>query len=96
MNYTEQPAKQSQPLPHRLTLEDRRRLSLTGVTEVDSFDENTVILRTAQGMLVIRGEGLQLKNLNLDGGQAAVDGTVHSLTYEAAQPEGGLLRRLFG
>ena len=92
----EREGQRQQAGPHRLTMEDRRRVSLTGVTEVDSFDEQAVVLQTGMGTLIIRGEGLQLKNLNLEGGQAAVDGTVHSLSYEAPQPEGGMLRRLLG
>ena len=82
--------------PHRLTLDDRRRLSLTGVTEVDSFDENTVLLRTNRGLVTVRGEGLQLRSLSPEEGQVRVDGTVSAIVYEQAKPEGGFLRRLLG
>ena len=81
---------------HRLILEDRQHLSLTGVTEVDSFDESVVELRTNRGLLSIRGEGLQLKGLNEQSGQVRVEGTVTALIYEQARPEGGFLRRLLG
>ena len=54
--------------PHRLTLEDRQHLILTGVTDVDSFDENTVLLRTNRGLVSVRGEGLQLRSLSTEGG----------------------------
>lgn len=89
-------ANQPDKGPHRLTMENRGRLSLTGVTEVDSFDDTAVILQTVQGTLVIRGQELQLKSLNLDGGQAAVDGVIDSLSYEQSSREGGWLRRLLG
>ena len=82
--------------PHRLTLEDRQHLSLTGVTEVDSFDENTVLLRTNRGLVSIRGEGLQLRSLNEQSGQVRVDGTVSAVVYEQGRAEGGFLRRLLG
>ena len=82
--------------PHRLTLDDRRRLSLTGVTEVDSFDENTVLLRTNRGLVTVRGEGLQLRSLSPEEGQVRVDGTVSAIVYEQAKSEGGFLRRLLG
>ena len=82
--------------PHRLTLDDRRRLSLTGVTEVDSFDENTVRLRTNRGPVTVRGEDLQLRSLSPEDGQVRVDGTVSAVVYEQARPEGGFLRRLLG
>lgn len=83
-------------MPHKLTLNDRSSLNVTGVTEVISFDENAVILRTGQGTLAVHGERLHLKTLSLDGGQMAVDGHVTALLYEEPRPAGGLLRRLFG
>ena len=88
--------KREESGPHRLTLEDRRHLSLTGVTEVESFDENTVLLRTNRGPVTVRGEGLQLRGLNEQSGQVRVEGTVTAVVYEQARPEGGFLRRLLG
>lgn len=82
-------------MPHKLTLSDRKALSMTGVTEVVSFDENAVVLKTTLGLLTIHGEGLQLKNLSLEGGQVAVEGTVAAFLYEEPR-KGGTLRRLFG
>ena len=79
--------------PHEISLKDRRRMSVSGVREVISFDENAVILKTGLGTLVIHGQGLQLKNLSLDGGQVGVEGTVSALIYE--EPRGNGLRRLF-
>ncbi len=84
-------------LPHRLTLEGRARLSVTGITEIESFDENSVVLYTTRGTLVIRGHQLHLSTLSVDGGQASVDGTIDSLTYEdETRGGGGILSRLFG
>ena len=82
-------------LPHELRLENRAKLSITGVQEVESFDENAVILHTSQGMLIIRGENLHLQTLSIDGGQVAVNGSVSSLTYEELQKGGGFFHRLF-
>lgn len=82
-------------LPHKLTLNERKGLTMTGVTEVVSFDETAVVLKTGLGQLTIHGQQLQLKNLSLEGGQAAVDGTVCALIYEEPRKSGGL-RRLFG
>lgn len=83
-------------LPHKLTLNERRQLSMTGVTEVVSFDDTTIVLRTQLGTLVIQGQDLQLKTLSLEGGQVAVDGTVSALHYEEARSGCGWLRRLMG
>ena len=81
-------------LPHKLVLEERSKLTLTGVTEVISFDDTAVILRTQLGKLMIHGKELQLKTLSLEGGQVAVDGKISALIYEELR-QGGL-RRLFG
>lgn len=83
-------------IPHELRLENRKKLSVSGVAEVESFDENSVILHTSLGVLIIRGENLHLQTLSIDGGQVAVTGEVGSLTYAEPQRAGGLLRRLFG
>ena len=79
-------------LPHELRLDNRAKLSVSGVEEVESFDEATVVLHTARGILIIRGEAL---TLSIDGGQVAVSGTINSLSYEEPQKTGGFLRRLF-
>ena len=82
-------------LPHKLTLNERKTLTMTGATEVVSFDENAVVLKTTLGMLPIHGRQLQLKNLSLEGGQVAVEGVISALIYQEPRPAGGL-RRLFG
>ena len=87
---------ETQQLPHSLKLDERNKLTVTGVTEVVSFDEARVVLRTAQGTLVVQGQGLQLTQLTPEGGNVAVAGQVGSLTYEQTRQPGSLLSRLFG
>ena len=82
--------------PHRLTLDGRSRLTITGVLEVESFDEESVALVTARGALLHRGQGLHVQMLSLEGGQVSVDGSVDSLSYEDPVPAGGFFARLFG
>lgn len=83
-------------MPHKLNLNERQQLTMTGVAEVVSFDEHTVILQTSLGLLIVQGEGLQLKTLSLEGGQVAVDGHITALTYEEPRQTGSWRRRLFG
>lgn len=83
-------------MPHGIILKDRKNLSVTGVTEVVSFDEETVVLHTGMGTLVIQGQQLQLKNLTLEGGQVAVEGSISALIYEQQRQKGGWLGRLLG
>lgn len=83
--------------PHKLTLDERKRLTMTGVTDVESFDEEMVVLHTVKGTVVVRGSQLHLQMLSLEGGQVHVDGTVDSLTYEDSTPGGSsFFSRLFG
>ncbi len=88
--------QEAMTLPHRLTLNERRQLTMTGVSEVVSFDDTAVILRTELGMLTIQGQQLQLKTLSLEGGQVAVEGTVSALVYEEPRQKAGFFGRLFG
>lgn len=87
-------AEERIPLPHKLTLNERKSLTLTGVTEVVSFDENAVILQTGLGTLLVQGRELHLKTLSPEGGQVAVDGRISALSYEEPRSN-GLMRRLF-
>ena len=70
-------------LPHKLQMNERRNLTMTGVTEVVSFDESTVVLQTSLGLLVVQGQQLQV----------AVDGSISALSYEEPRQSGW--RRLF-
>lgn len=88
-------AEQRLQLPHKLTLNERSELTMTGVTEVVSFDEETVMLRTQLGDLVIHGRQLQLKTLSLEGGQVAVSGQVSAMIYQEPRA-GGFWRRMLG
>ena len=81
-------------MPHKLSLENRGSLMVTGVEDVESFDEQTVVLLTGQGVLVVRGSGLHLRSLSLEGGGVTVEGTVDALSYEQKQTPGGFFGRL--
>ncbi len=83
-------------LPHKLTLQQRQQLVMSGVTEVISFDDTAVILKTSLGTLAVQGSGLQLKELSVEGGQVAVNGKISALIYEEPRSSGGWVRRLFG
>ena len=87
-----------QAAAHRLELDGRESLTVSGVEEVESFDENTILLTTAQGALEIQGEGLHIEKLSLDGGDLRVEGRVNALLYEADEGRrgGGFFSRLLG
>ena len=84
-------------MQHRLELDGRERLVVTGVEE--GFDEEEIVMATTAGTLVVGGTELHIGKLNLDGGELHVDGAIHTLLYEDKGPgpgQGGFLRRLFG
>lgn len=87
-------ANERQNEPHELRLDNRARLSVSGVREVESFDEAVVALTTVRGLLIVRGENLQLQALSIDGGQVTVTGLIHDLSYEEVRKGGGFFKRL--
>ena len=81
---------------HRLELEGRERLTISGVEDVERFDETGIVMTTSAGVLTVTGEGLHIGQLSLEGGELHVDGRVDSISYEEDDGgRGGLLRRLF-
>lgn len=82
---------------HRLELVGRERLTVSGVEDVERFDENGIVMSTSAGVLVVTGEDLHIGKLSLDGGELHVDGRIDSVTYEdEGQGRGGFFSRLFG
>ncbi len=66
---------------HNLILENRNRLELTGVTDVDSFDENLIRLYTQLGELEIRGKKLHVNSMDVSSGNLSVEGDINALVY---------------
>ncbi len=82
-------------LPHQLIMQERQQVELTGVSDVDSFDETTVLAFTSLGELTIRGSGLHIRHLDLESGALSVEGEVRSLEYADNRKNGGFFGRLF-
>lgn len=82
--------------PHNLSLEDRKNLTVSGVTDIGSYDEQTVIAETQLGELTIKGEGLHIIRMSVDSGELIVEGEISSLVYsDIQQTSGGFFSRLF-
>lgn len=81
-----------------LTLERREKAVLTGVTDVERFDENEVVLHTHGGRLVLTGTGLHVASLQLEEGRLLVDGSIDGALYDggAVKRRGGFLRHALG
>lgn len=89
--------EQSQTAPHNFILENRKKLHISGVTEIDSFDEQTVILFCSLGQLAIRGEGLHINRIDVDSGELSLEGErIDSMAYaENRAARGGFFGRIF-
>lgn len=90
---------QSNPVPtHTLTLTGRSNATLTGVEDVDCFNEQIVVLRTPLGVLTLTGEGLNISQLSLNDGRLVVEGDIVSCEYSEKKKTGGsgFWGKLFG
>ena len=72
MSYEEK--QQPSAKTHSISMENRTKLNVTGVEDVESFDENAIIMNTSQGDLIVRGTGLHIGRISLDVGQLSVEG----------------------
>ena len=83
-------------VPHLLSLSERRALSVSGVQDVDNFDETTVVIYTEQGELTVKGTGLHINRLNIETGDLTLEGHVESLVYtDVHTRSGGFFGKLF-
>ena len=74
---------------HSIHMDARERATVTGVQELDSFNEDEITLITGQGTLTISGEGLHIDKLNLDDGQLIISGFIYGCEYEDDVHEAG-------
>ena len=102
MNDMTQTPNRQPPKEHTLTAIDRERITVSGVSEVVSFDEANVRLITVRGILNLEGAGLRIHVLNTKDGTVAVTGKLNGVLYEEAdaptqdRPTKSRSRRFFG
>ena len=68
-----------------LILENRQKLSISGVVDVLSFDDQVVIVETELGLLTVKGENLRINKLGIDTSEVIVEGEISSLNYSDAK-----------
>ncbi len=66
---------------HNIILEGRKKMSVSGVTDVDRFDENSVLLYTSMGELTVRGTDLHVNALSVENGEMSIEGEIGSIVY---------------
>lgn len=80
-----------------ILLENRSKLTITGVEQVESFNENTIILITVKGGMTIKGEELNVGKLNLDDGNIKIDGIINGIVYndKDSSQKGNIIGKIF-
>jgi sporulation protein YabP len=88
--------KKAVKMPHSLILENRKNMTVTGVSDVDSFDDQAVVAYTDLGELTVRGKNLHINKLSVETGELALEGEIVSMSYTDNQSSsGGFLSKLF-
>src|SRR5699024_2105376 len=99
MNYYKQMDNPVTPQKkHDVRMSNRKDVEINGVKELDSFDSEEFLLETTMGYLIIRGQNLQLKNLNVEDGVVQIKGKVYEMNYVDDHHEEkakGLFSKLF-
>lgn len=89
--------KTARETAHNLILENRKKLSVSGVNDVESFDEESIVLYTDMGTLTIKGSELHIQKLSVESGETVIEGRVDSCVYSesGSRKGGGFLAKLF-
>lgn len=77
--------KVNKPKVQNIVLENRERLSVSGVVDVESFNDECVIVDTDLGVLIIRGDDLHISKLNLDNSELNIEGDIISCEYSESE-----------
>ena len=82
-------------LDQNIIMDDRKRISVSGVKDVISFDDETVFLDTALGKLTVKGEGLRIESYHTETGDLTAEGRIHAAVYLGDEKQGGFVSRIF-
>jgi len=82
---------------HNLIMENRHKLSVSGVNDVESFNEEEIVLHTDMGALILKGNSLHISKLSIEIGEVSLEGEIDSVEYaESKKGKGaGILSRMF-
>lgn len=84
-------------MPHNIVMENRKRLSVSGVSDVESFNEEEILLLTDLGGLCIKGNNLRIGKLSIEIGEVSLEGDIDSIAYSDVRKNkgAGFLTRIF-
>lgn len=79
---------------HDISLFSRKRMTLTGVDDVKSYDDGRIVLATSMGGLIIVGSGLKINKVNTESGDADIEGVIKGLEYSESGAQKGFFKKL--
>lgn len=84
-------------MPHSITADNRKKMFITGVLDIDSFNEQSVIALTDLGILIIKGNNLHINKLSVESGDVSIEGEIDSISYTdiGDKKTGSILKSLF-
>ena len=88
---------QVKEMSQNIILENRKKLTVSGVNDVESFDEDSIVLLTEDGSLQIKGSEMHINKLSVETGEVIIEGAVGAMIYtdEDGHTKGGLISKLF-
>ena len=86
---------ESSALLHDVIIEKREKITMTGIRDVESYDEETVSAKSECGDITVRGHNLKISRLSVESGDMVVDGEIDSVVYSKGKQEGSFFSRVF-
>ena len=84
-------------IPHNIIMQNRAKLSVSGVEDVENFDDREIVMYTSRGKLTVHGTQLHIARLSVEEGDLTIEGTIDTLAYSAEmRGHGAFLSKLFG
>lgn len=87
---------ESSSVLHDVIIEKREKATMTGIRDVESFDEETILAKSDCGDITVRGHGLKISRLSVESGDMVIEGEIDSVVYSKGKAEGSFLSRVFG
>lgn len=83
------------PAIHDMILESRKKATMTGILDVESFDEETIIAKSNCGEITVQGSSLKISKLSVDSGDMVIEGVINSVVYTDGGRQGSFFSRVF-
>ncbi|MDD6275725.1 MAG: sporulation protein YabP [Clostridia bacterium] len=81
---------------HDVIIESRKKATMTGILDVESFDEETIIAQSSCGEITVQGSSLKISKLSVESGDMIIEGDINSIVYREGKRQGGFFSKVFG